>query len=229
MSRTNKRHKYLVLVTGMHRSGTSAVAGTLRILGVDFGRKLLGPSYDNEKGFVEDIDFLALNERILKYFGSTWYNPTDLDFKAVIKRFSPRLTYLLFRRFLHRDMYGIKEPRISILMPLYLHCATALGIDVKCIVTKRPRKEIIASIRKRNSFLKESDIDQLIQRYYESIKICTKDIETCEIKFVDLLYKTDMVVRRLNQFLPFLNEYHAKEKELKEYLDPKLRHNVILE
>ena len=45
----------LILVTGHHRSGTSATAGSLQALGVELGDKLMPPARDNPKGFFEDL------------------------------------------------------------------------------------------------------------------------------------------------------------------------------
>ena len=52
-----------ILVLGMHRSGTSAIARLLKIFGVSFGDNLMpGSAEDNEKGFWEDRDVFRLNE-----------------------------------------------------------------------------------------------------------------------------------------------------------------------
>ena len=44
----------LYIVTGMHRSGTSAVARMLQVFGIGLPGDLKGPAADNEKGFFED-------------------------------------------------------------------------------------------------------------------------------------------------------------------------------
>ena len=58
--------KRLVVVLGMHRSGTSAVTRGLLATGISFGENLLQPLIGvNEKGFWEDLDILEFNERLL--------------------------------------------------------------------------------------------------------------------------------------------------------------------
>ncbi|HMB65244.1 MAG TPA: hypothetical protein VKO42_00060, partial [Patescibacteria group bacterium] len=54
-----------VVVIGMHRSGTSLVAGIMQCLGVDMGSNLLSGNRGNPLGFFEDEDILDLNKRIL--------------------------------------------------------------------------------------------------------------------------------------------------------------------
>ena len=62
-----------VVVLGMHRSGTSALAGILGLLGVHLGSKLLNaPAEENAKGFCEHTGILDLQQTILLTLGSNW-------------------------------------------------------------------------------------------------------------------------------------------------------------
>ncbi len=63
-----------VLVLGMHRSGTSSVAGALVSLGGAAPLHLLPPQLDNEKGFWESSVLVALNDEILTAAGSHWWD-----------------------------------------------------------------------------------------------------------------------------------------------------------
>ena len=58
-----------LLVLGMHRSGTSAVAGALRLAGVDLGADLMAPAADNPKGFFEHAGVVAIHDRLLQALG----------------------------------------------------------------------------------------------------------------------------------------------------------------
>ena len=67
------RHSTGLLVLGVHRSGTSSLAGVLRLLGVELGTRLLAPHKDvNERGFWEQSDIVALHNRLLDSLGSRW-------------------------------------------------------------------------------------------------------------------------------------------------------------
>ena len=58
MSEIGKR---LIIMLGMHRSGTSTITRGLKVLGVELGNKLMPPVLgDNDKGYFEDIDLLYL-------------------------------------------------------------------------------------------------------------------------------------------------------------------------
>jgi glycosyltransferase involved in cell wall biosynthesis len=54
-----------LIVTGMHRSGTSFVASLLAAWNVRMGRRLVPADRGNPAGYFEDVDFLALNRRML--------------------------------------------------------------------------------------------------------------------------------------------------------------------
>ncbi|MCK9533029.1 MAG: hypothetical protein M0R77_21365, partial [Gammaproteobacteria bacterium] len=75
-----------ILILGMHRSGTSALSGTLNILDVYLGSDLIKPMDQNPKGFYENTLLNGLNENLLKKIGSSWddvfYNDEKLDPEA---------------------------------------------------------------------------------------------------------------------------------------------------
>src|SRR5713226_257349 len=54
-----------LIVTGMHRSGTSFVASLLAAWNVRMGEQLVPADRGNPAGYFEDVDFLELNRRIL--------------------------------------------------------------------------------------------------------------------------------------------------------------------
>jgi hypothetical protein len=63
-----------IIVLGMHRSGTSAVAGAAVRLGLAPPRTPLAPTLDNPTGFHESIPVVDLNHLILNAVGRDWYH-----------------------------------------------------------------------------------------------------------------------------------------------------------
>ncbi|MGQ9865397.1 MAG: FkbM family methyltransferase [Pseudanabaenaceae cyanobacterium] len=55
-----------LVVTGMHRSGTSLTASLLQTLGADLGQTLVAADRHNPKGYFEDQEFVALQRRLLQ-------------------------------------------------------------------------------------------------------------------------------------------------------------------
>src|SRR5882757_9769286 len=78
----------LVVVLGMHRSGTSAVTRGLEVLGVELGERLLPPDMNtNAAGHWEDIDLNQLNMDALRALGTDWHHlvPLGRDFVARLR------------------------------------------------------------------------------------------------------------------------------------------------
>ena len=55
----------LVVILGMHRSGTSLVTSSLPLLGFPVGDNLMLGNEDNPRGFFEDLDVVSLNDDLL--------------------------------------------------------------------------------------------------------------------------------------------------------------------
>ena len=69
----------LVVVLGMHRSGTSAITRGLQVIGVDLGANLMPPAnHINEKGFFEDCDIVNINISLLNHLCLDWHHVTPL-------------------------------------------------------------------------------------------------------------------------------------------------------
>ena len=62
----------IVVLAGMHRSGTSLVARYLMASGVDLGDSLIGPLPSNPYGHFEELTFVELHERALE---RSWQHP----------------------------------------------------------------------------------------------------------------------------------------------------------
>ena len=63
----------------MHRSGTSAFARGLQMLGVYLGNDFLDPKPDNPTGYWEDRNIYAINERLLAVLGLKWEEVALID------------------------------------------------------------------------------------------------------------------------------------------------------
>src|SRR2546423_1035704 len=68
------RRKTLVAILGMHRSGTSAVAGTLTDHGIDFGGVRTKNRF-NPRGNREIPELNELHDGVLEQSGGSWWQP----------------------------------------------------------------------------------------------------------------------------------------------------------
>ncbi|SMP50654.1 hypothetical protein SAMN06295888_106137 [Desulfonatronum zhilinae] len=134
--------KRLIVVLGMHRSGTSVVTRGLRALGVELGEDLMpGVAGDNDKGYFEDLDVNALNIDLLDHFGRSWDALRFSDLGRIADSapaaFRDRAAEILRKKFEQFDVFGLKDPRISILLPFWQSVFAALDLDVGYVVAVR--------------------------------------------------------------------------------------------
>ncbi|MGQ0723500.1 MAG: sulfotransferase family protein, partial [Candidatus Eiseniibacteriota bacterium] len=143
-----------VLILGMHRSGTSALARVLNVLGVELGDKLLRPSGDNEAGFWEHRDLVVLHDRLLAAVGSTWDDPRPVPPEALLsdatKPVRDDMLAVLRRDFAPRPLWGVKDPRLCRLVPLWLSLLDELGAEPRFVLTARDPHEVAASLARRD-------------------------------------------------------------------------------
>lgn len=147
----------LIVVLGMHRSGTSAVTRGLRALGVSLGDNLLpAMSEVNDKGFWEDRDFLALDVELLELSGLDWYdNCPEGRFRADDPRLEPyyaRAVDLTRARLAEHGLFAVKDPRIPVLLPFWREVFRRGGFRVAWLIVARNPRSIVDSIERRDGF-----------------------------------------------------------------------------
>lgn len=64
--------KEVIFILGMHRSGTSAVAGAFGKLGAELPNDLMGAQPTNPLGFFDSNSAVYLNDQILESLGTNW-------------------------------------------------------------------------------------------------------------------------------------------------------------
>src|SRR5438874_13462814 len=106
----------VVVILGMHRSGTSALSGALAQMGVDFGKHLTSPSRHNPKGYFEHPEIFALHDELLHALGSRWDDylslPSGWAETQVATKIRSSLIAILKRDFSEVSLFGLKDPRL---------------------------------------------------------------------------------------------------------------------
>jgi len=109
----NAETRKVILVLGMHRSGTSAVTRCLNLLGAEVGDKLLPPAEDNRSGFWEHADVVAVHEELLKDLGRVWHDARALPegwlLSAAARKARGKLARLISGEFDAGALWAIKE------------------------------------------------------------------------------------------------------------------------
>lgn len=142
-----------VIVLGMHRSGTSSVAGALAQAGAAAPLTLMPPAEDNPKGFWESSAVAEFNDRLLGLHGSNWHDWRPLGDPAV--HMTPDLFAdagrLLAAEFAQAQTIVLKDPRMCRLAPFWNAALAQAGYRVVVISPVRPPSEVAASLVSRNA------------------------------------------------------------------------------
>jgi hypothetical protein len=143
-----------VVVLGMHRSGTSALAGVLSALGCDGPRTPMKPNAENPKGFFEARPVARLNDEILATAGSTWddWQAFDPDWHRSPRAvpFRDRALQVLAEEFGNSACFVLKDPRICRLLPFWAGVLQAAGCKPLIVHTHRHPLDVAASLERRN-------------------------------------------------------------------------------
>jgi hypothetical protein len=108
-----------VILSGMHRSGTSLAASLLADAGFLMGNRLLGPARGNELGHFEDLDFYELHQRMLMANGLGTEGFTPLDTIVVPPGLATDAQTLVARRRSAGVPWGWKDPRTVLFLDFW--------------------------------------------------------------------------------------------------------------
>jgi hypothetical protein len=132
----------VIAILGMHRSGTSLLAGTLQECGLDLGDvNTSAPA--NEKGNRESWLLTALHEELLRQAGGGWDRPPDQAVAWGLLHRAIRDLYIGL--FAGRSCWGFKDPRLLFCLEGWIEALPAL----KAVGIFRHPTEVARSLVKR--------------------------------------------------------------------------------
>jgi glycosyltransferase involved in cell wall biosynthesis len=139
-----------LIVTGMHRSGTSFVASLLSAWNVQMGDQLPPADRGNPAGYFEDVDFLELNRCILIACTPSedghrdWgWTETETFDAGQLSLFRNEATALVAARDRAERPWGWKDPRTSMLLDFW---DDVLGPDARFLLLYRHPWEVADSM-----------------------------------------------------------------------------------
>ena len=158
-------HKDAVLVLGMHRSGTSMLAGILDCLGCKGPRTRPDPSDGNPKGYFESRPIFQLNDEILEAAGTRWddWQPMREGWflSSRFNEFRERGAELIASEYDGASLIYLKDPRMCRLLPLWQTVFADMGYRVACIHTHRHPVDVATSLKLRESVEVEPSLGML--------------------------------------------------------------------
>ena len=222
--------KSVILVTGMHRSGTSAVTRVLSLLGCALPRAVSGSASDNEKGFWENPAIRDLNDRILMSAGSAWddWEPFDSRWYAspVADGFRDEARAILEAELSDGWLFVVKDPRICRLLPFWIEAVRSFDAEPFIVSPVRNPLDVAASLEARNGI--HPSIGLLIWlRHVLDAEAASRDLRRVYLRYEHLLCKAHAVADRIGDALGIVwpTRSTRTNMEIEEYLSPTLRHH----
>jgi hypothetical protein len=143
-----------VLVLGMHRSGTSALARGLQMLGVYLGNDFISPKPDNPTGYWEDRNIYEINERLLAVFGLKWEEVALIDDARWdapgVEALRTEAVAYLRSQFVSHSLWGFKDPRTIRLLPFWRSVLRSLDVDECYLLVIRNPRSVANSLMRRH-------------------------------------------------------------------------------
>jgi hypothetical protein len=155
-STTKQPPRRVILVMGMHRSGTSAATRVVNLLGAGLGGPLIPPGADNPKGFWELAAAVKINDDLLKGLGRTWYDMREmtanwLDSPAAQEALAD-IMRVIRKNFRGQPLCVLKDPRLCLVAPLWIKALKASGFKVDCLFVIRDPNAVVDSLHLRNEW-----------------------------------------------------------------------------
>lgn len=161
-----------ILVLGMHRSGTSAVAGVTRALGATPPRTLLPGDPDNARGYWESVPLIDAADDLLASIDSSWDDWRQVDpqwcASAEAQPFRDRFREILKSEFGDDPLFVVKDPRLCRLLPFFLSVLSDMAIKPIALVPLRSPIEVAFSLRRRNGFSHSKSVALWLRHVFDA-------------------------------------------------------------
>lgn len=198
----------ITIILGMHRSGTSTLAGVLHLNKISMGTYKNfwpRPLDQNPKGFYENYEFRKINDLLLQEVG--YYVKS---YKTIIPTLKPskkrlvEMEKLVLKSNQDFENWGWKDPRTCLTINVWMDIIKKIKLEkeVKIIFVSRNALSVSRSLKKRNNLPIEIGL-KIWKTYTEkALKFCQNlntNIFYCS--FEQLLERPNSTCEKLFNFL----------------------------
>jgi hypothetical protein len=179
-----------ILVLGMHRSGTSAVAGVISGLGAASPKTPLVPQDDNPRGFFESATLVAAHNDLLASAASRWDDWRQFDPLWFRTRESEehrqKIRMLLVEEFGGEPLICIKDPRICRFVPFVCAILAEMNYRPVAVLPVRNPLEVALSLQRRDNIALSTSV-LLWLRHVLDAEFYSRHMPRCFLSYEDLL------------------------------------------
>jgi hypothetical protein len=168
-----------LLITGMHRSGTSMIAGLVEKCGVNqLGKNPMSAAADNRDGFFEDVTLIKISDEILRLSDGSWDVPAipsnrDLQKGKLSESLIQTARKEVFQ--LRQDVaepWFIKDPRICLTITEWKRI---LLLKTPLIYIVRNPHDVATSLMQRNNMKSKRALAIWYRYNYALLKSVERD------------------------------------------------------
>jgi O-antigen biosynthesis protein len=224
-----------IIVLGMHRSGTSAIAGMLHHLGVALGSRLMPASTENLRGYWEHVDIVTLHDAVLAALGRRWSDvralPAGWETGAPAQEARRLLRRILTRDFAGLAVWGVKDPRMCRMLPLWLPLFQEMNVSPRIIFSLRHPDEVAASLQKRDA-ISGGRARLLWLRHVLEAERASRGLRRAIVHYEDLIRHETAWAATANRITHELEmnwpvSFSEAGNLITEFLSPELRHQRV--
>ena len=219
-----------ILVLGMHRSGTSAVAGAINLLGAAAPLTMIPAAADNPSGFFEAFSVIGVNDWLLNAGGGSWYDTLGYHSGMIDARTRSialaLVNFSIIADFKHAALFLLKDPRLCLLLDFWLPVLNASGIATSALLVLRSPDDIVASLAQRDAYPPQLAQALWLQHMLEAER-ATRGHSRSVIPYEELLrdWQTPLSRAATQAAIEWPNTIDAAGPEIQNFLDIGLRHH----
>lgn len=192
----------VLIIVGMHRSGTSLTASLLQSAGLDIGQYLVEGNFSNIKGHFENFDFFSFHRDVLSSLGLNdgWTIEKTIN---VPEYYIDKARLLIQKSTSLTQPWGWKDPRTTLFLNFWSH----LLPQAKFLVIYRSPWEVLDSLYRRGdiTFHQNPEFALKIWMNYNQmiLDFCQRFPEKCLLIHLQQIVANpalfiELIVQRLN-------------------------------
>ncbi|MEM9920483.1 MAG: hypothetical protein AAF990_20465 [Bacteroidota bacterium] len=207
----NEDANNVLLLLGMHRSGTSLLGKWLHHCGLFVGRRLLGANKSNPGGHFEDLDFLEFHNDLLAFNQTVPLGEKPPNSFAIEPYHRQRASALATFKTQLNTHWAWKDPRSCLFLN---NLWKEVLPDAKALIIFRDYKAVVQSLIRRDLQLLGKDFDKLEQLFGSLLSIARPLIK------IRLHFFRKHYMRQIDHHIRlYLQNWIWHQQELKKFLE----------